>query len=90
MSGPLTVQNQSRPMVQSSMTNYYVDMVEIFINSEYSKKGMICFDFKLGGYSICLEALMQEIENFFLFIIARKIEVLEKRIQREIIILMLT
>ena len=90
MSGPLTVQNQSRPMVQSSMTNYYVDMVEIFINSEYSKKGMICFDFKKGGYSICLEALMQEIENFFLFIIARKIEVLEKRIQREIIILMLT
>ena len=55
----------SGPMVQSSTTNYYVDMVEIFINSEYSKKGMICFDFKKGGYSICLEALMQEIENFF-------------------------
>ena len=51
---------------------------------------MICFDFKLGGYSICLEALMQEIENFFLFIIARKIEVLEKRILREILVLMLT
>ena len=60
------------------------------MNSEYSKKRMICFDFKLGGYSICLEALMQEIENFFLFIIARKIEVLEKRILREILVLMLT
>ena len=33
---------------------------------------------------------MQEIENFFLFIIARKIEVLEKIIQREILVLMLT
>ena len=51
---------------------------------------MICFDFQIGGYTICLEALMQEIENFFLFIIAQKIEVLEKSILREIIVLMLT